>query len=99
MDNLAARLERLLNEYSAENGSNTPDFILATFLLQVLAAFNEATNRREKFYGRPTPDVDPDPRRTELAMFAGYLTHHVPALANEMPRLAELVDKFVDEGV
>jgi hypothetical protein len=37
---------------SAENGSNTPDFILAQYLTSCLAAFDEAVNAREKWYGR-----------------------------------------------
>ena len=45
-------LEKLINYYSQENGSNTPDFILAKFLNDCLNAFNEAIPQREKWYGR-----------------------------------------------
>lgn len=45
-------LERLLNMYSQENGSNTPDFILAQYLSGCLKAWNEAVVAREKWYGR-----------------------------------------------
>lgn len=45
-------LERLLNSHSAENGSNTPDFILACFLLQCLEAFDGAVTHRARWYGR-----------------------------------------------
>ena len=45
-------LERLLNATSQENASNTPDFILAEYLLGCLAAFNGAVKRREEWYGR-----------------------------------------------
>src|ERR1041385_370169 len=38
----AQRLERLINAHSQENGSNTPDFILAQYLLACLRAFNTA---------------------------------------------------------
>jgi hypothetical protein len=41
----------LLNKYSAENGSNTPDFILAKYLADCLAAFDKAVTAREKWYG------------------------------------------------
>lgn len=37
---------KLLNRHSAENESNTPDWILAQFLLGCLRAFNQATNDR-----------------------------------------------------
>ena len=42
-------LSTLINQYSKENGSDTPDFILAKFLTDSLKAFNKATNRRDNF--------------------------------------------------
>lgn len=45
-------LQTLINRYSQENGSNTPDFILAEYLSLCLKVFNETTNKREKWYGR-----------------------------------------------
>ena len=53
MNSLQNELRAILNKYSAENGSNTPDFLLAQFLLGCLAAFDEATRQREEYYGRP----------------------------------------------
>ena len=44
-------LESLLNCYSKENGSNTPDFILQEFLIDCLTAFDKATSRRSAWYG------------------------------------------------
>ena len=52
MDTFERELETLINRYSQENGSNTPDFILAQFLLGCLAAWNAAVQRREEWYGR-----------------------------------------------
>jgi hypothetical protein len=49
-------LESLINRHSQENGSNTPDFILAKYLVACLKAFDNATAERETWYGR-------DPRR------------------------------------
>lgn len=45
-------LERLINRHSMENGSDTPDFILATFLDGVLKQFDCAVLLRERWYGR-----------------------------------------------
>lgn len=45
-------LDRLINQNCMENGSGTPDFILAKYLDSCLSAFDEAVNRREKWYGR-----------------------------------------------
>lgn len=45
-------LTSLLNKYSKENSSNTPDFVLAGYLNGCLSAFNNAVNNREEWYGR-----------------------------------------------
>lgn len=45
-------LESLINSKSMENGSNTPDFILAEYLQHCLAAFDLAVKRRDKWYGK-----------------------------------------------
>ena len=45
-------LTALINKYSRENDSNTPDFVLADFLRGCLMAFNIATRSRETWYGR-----------------------------------------------
>jgi hypothetical protein len=47
---LDEELKTVLNKHSVENGSNTPDFILATYLIQCLNAWNTATNRRDAFF-------------------------------------------------
>lgn len=57
MNPLETELSRLLNKYSAENASDTPDFILAVYMLDCLRAFNAATERREKWYGRDDPTL------------------------------------------
>jgi hypothetical protein len=45
-------LENLVNRYSKENGSDTPDFILATYLDNALQNFDTAVRAREKWHGR-----------------------------------------------
>jgi hypothetical protein len=60
-------LEGLINRHSQENGSNTPDFILAAYLSDCLATWNRWVKRRDGWYGvklRPGmsgngPDQDP----------------------------------------
>lgn len=47
-------LESLINCYSMENGSNTPDFILAEYLTDCLAAFGKCARRRDTWYGHKT---------------------------------------------
>jgi hypothetical protein len=45
-------LSSLINKYSKENGSNTPDFILAQYLNECLESFNKASRAREKWFGK-----------------------------------------------
>lgn len=62
-----------LNRVCAENASNTPDFILAQFLIGCLAAWNAGVQQRETWYGRdvrptggngiaPSPSPTPEPQ-------------------------------------
>jgi hypothetical protein len=50
MENFRKELEELINKHSMENGSQTPDYILAIFLKSCLDAFNTATNVRDGHY-------------------------------------------------
>lgn len=47
---LRDRIESAITSTSAENGSNTPDFILAEYLADCLAAFDKSSRAREKWY-------------------------------------------------
>ena len=48
------KLETLINTHSMENGSDTPDFILAEFLADSLRAYDKATKERSRWYGHIT---------------------------------------------
>ena len=50
-------LGELLNRRSMENGSDTPDFILAQYLTDCLRSWNRATKRREDWYKRTPQEV------------------------------------------
>ena len=52
MDTFQNELEALINRYSRENDSNTPDFILAQYVENCLANFDRAVQQRETWYGR-----------------------------------------------
>lgn len=45
-------LQHLINKYSLENMSNTPDFILAKYLMQCLFNFNITSNDRETWFDK-----------------------------------------------
>ncbi len=49
------KLSSLLNKYILENGSDTPNFILAMYLNDCLTIWNHAVSTREKWHGRMTP--------------------------------------------
>jgi hypothetical protein len=45
-------LENLLNKYSAENESSTPDYILAKYIIGCLDVYNKTVVDREGWFGR-----------------------------------------------
>lgn len=51
-------LAALINRYSEEHGSDTPDFILARYLVLCLTTFASTVEARERWYGRPAPDAE-----------------------------------------
>ena len=53
---LKMELGALLNKHSRENESNTPDYILALYMMNCLRSFEDAVKKREEWYGR-TPDI------------------------------------------
>ena len=60
MTDLGKDLEALLNGHCVENASDTPDFVLAEYLLRCLAAYEKAVRQRDSFFshhpwGHPGP--------------------------------------------
>lgn len=45
-------LASVINRHSLENDSNTPDFLLAEYLLDSLDVFTKTSVAREKWYGK-----------------------------------------------
>lgn len=45
-------LTNLINRYSMENGSNTPDYILAKYLCECLDNYDNIVRTREMWWGR-----------------------------------------------
>lgn len=48
-----SELTKLLNRTGKENGSNTPDFILAQFIENIIIAFDFTLQQRDKWHGVP----------------------------------------------
>ena len=49
-EKLEKEFAEVINRNSIENWSNTPDFILAKYLVDCLKAFSDTSNDREKWY-------------------------------------------------
>lgn len=47
---LRKEIEEAINKVSAENESNTPDFILAEYLMNCLENFDMAVKQRDRWY-------------------------------------------------
>jgi len=63
-------LEALINRHNMESGSDTPDFILAKFLADCLAAFDAAVTRRAQWYAPSSPP--------NTGLQATSTIHHLP---------------------
>lgn len=50
--NFYEELTSLINKHSLENASDTPDYILAKYLVNCLETFNLAVIRRDVWYGK-----------------------------------------------
>lgn len=46
-----SELKSLLNKFNIEGASNTPDHVLADYLIRCLDNFTETTQNREAWYG------------------------------------------------
>jgi len=50
MSEFEEELAALINKHSMENGSDTPDFVLARYLLGCLSVWNTALSQRREWY-------------------------------------------------
>ena len=57
MGDFRAELVTLLNKHSMENESNSPDFVLANYMILSLDAFEQATRQRDRWYNLDTNTV------------------------------------------
>lgn len=89
--NFRGDLEHLINRHSMENGSDTPDHILADFLDACLKAFDQATRDRTNWYVPPEPTdpsmvpwSDPNSEPSALAKKAWAETKANPSHITEL---------------
>ena len=90
---LERELAATLNRVSAESASNTPDWVLAQYLLGCLAAFNMAIQQRETWHGR-----DARPAATQEAPEGGPpVIRHEHSEPGTNAVVARLVREVADE--
>jgi len=100
-ENFKRELQKLINCHSIENGSNTPDFILADYLMACLEGFERANQQREIWYGRnTTPSFKPAP--TSIAVTPvdeAYVRERYPHVAEDLAAncLGEIV-AYIESG-
>lgn len=78
-------LSTVLNRHSKENGSNTPDFMLAQFLENCLESWDKVISNREAWYGRPRPG-------TEHSFIKDDSVQNEVTLSRVKARLQEVID-------
>lgn len=90
MEDFRKELEELINQHSMENGSDTPDFILAQYLTDCLETFDKATKAREAWYGRLSSDEKLVVLKDKLERAASEINYHnecAKATLGEMPKV------------
>ena len=89
-------LETLINRHSMENASNTPDFLLAEFLVNCLRAFNLASEQKEKWFAKEAVE---DKTVTELARQRAAQAWCQPKTKglDMIPELAEAFAEILDD--
>ena len=97
MDEFQQELKTLVNRHSLENASNTPDFLLAEFLVNCLRAFNLASEQKEKWFAKEV--IEDDMSASEAVYgFAGWLTSRservVMSSKDDAAAVADLVAEF-----
>jgi hypothetical protein len=80
-------LSSLLNEYCVENSSDTPDFLLAEYMLASLNAYERITQGRDAWYGmNPRPGVDWQSDVQEPPRFRRVTDPETGGFGDEEPR-------------
>lgn len=58
--NFKEELTQLINKYGLDSDANTPDFLLAEYVVDVLSAHIGVTKTRDEWKQRPKAPVNPD---------------------------------------
>lgn len=85
-EQLVKELESLINRFSVENRSNTPDFILAEYLVSCLFAYEHAKNESIRLYPSLQSEVTPEfPQGKEAYCPRCYFEDEETTLRSDCP--------------
>ena len=102
MEEFRIELEKLINKYSMENGSNTPDFILAEYLTSCLKAYNQALHTRDHWYDKTPPSKltleEAAEQLIRLAEIGNYHNECARATLGDLPKIKpeDMVENMTD---
>lgn len=88
------QLTSLINAYSKENDSDTPDYILASYLMDCLHSFNRTIMARNQWYGSAAGKDDPlkqRPTKGEALADLQYTRQPFPSFSDDGLREAKRV--------
>jgi hypothetical protein len=91
-------LRQALNRNSAENGSNTPDYVLADFLMQSLRTFDYAVRYRAS--ATETSPLDPNPGSTLFKQQSNPddLAPEIPGIQTVLKQHAKAVQELLSKA-
>ena len=93
-------LRAIINAHSKENGSDTPDFMLANYLVQCLDTFNTVVRAREAWYKRnedepeevDEPETGEEANEREVVLAAISDTYMAARNANDLATAAKCLE-------
>lgn len=98
-------LTELINRHSKENGSNTPDFILAAYLRECLLNFDATISRRDTWHGSGVLDAHKEPERHETSLkghmedaYWAWSSSDTDALEEVMGLVGHIIEAHKEQG-
>jgi len=77
MKEFRKELESLINRHSMENLSNTPDYLIARYLLKTFRGLNDCVQARDKFYNmKPLAQHPMDAQQLEAVVSAAKFVYN-----------------------
>ena len=88
-DTFRRELTAVINKHSKENGSDTPDFILADYLINCLNTFDKALDMRSDWYGIKLAEkkICTDDKLQKIADDINYHNDCARATLGDLPKV------------